>query len=238
VIVTSKDRAALLSLALRSVQLQDFLRWECVVVDDHSLDDSLEVAQRFATLDARFRVVQHASSRGPSAARNTGLALARADLVCFLDDDDVLMSRSLSSRVLSIAGQPENVAGSYCDWVGIAPDARLQACRGATRAAAARSGISFGDLASGNPFILSSPLVRADVIRSAGGFDEALRHAEDADLWFKILRRGYRFVYSPVVGVGYRRSPGSLVLGDPLVLIGRSSGDPTRRQFRESTPDR
>src|SRR5262245_45687358 len=95
VIVTSRDRAELLHLALRSVQLQDFTAWECIVVDDASLDDAVQVAQSFAAVDPRFAVLAHDRVRGLSAARNSGLALARAPFVCFLDDDDLLLSGSL-----------------------------------------------------------------------------------------------------------------------------------------------
>ena len=59
VIVTSRDRAELLGLALRSVQLQDFTAWECIVVDDASLDDAVQVAQSFAAVDPRFTVLAH-----------------------------------------------------------------------------------------------------------------------------------------------------------------------------------
>ena len=125
VIVTSLNRARLLRLALRSVQLQDLDRWECIVVDDGSLDDSVIVAQSFASIDPRFRVVRHDRNRGLSAARNTGLADVRAPLVCFLDDDDLLLQSSLSSRLGALTGQPADVAGAFCDWVGIDPEDRL-----------------------------------------------------------------------------------------------------------------
>ena len=115
IVVTSCNRAELLQLALRSIQLQDFSRWECVVVDDASLDFSLRVAQEFAAVDPRFRVIKHETARGPSAARNTGLAAAKSEYICFLDDDDLLLPKSLSSRLLAVAGQSAHVAGAYCD---------------------------------------------------------------------------------------------------------------------------
>src|SRR5690606_8493536 len=70
VAVTSRDRAELLTVALRSVQRQDFESWECIVVDDASTDDAVLVAQSFAAVDGRFRVFQHDAPHGPSAARN------------------------------------------------------------------------------------------------------------------------------------------------------------------------
>ena len=66
VIVTSQDHSELLGLTLRSVQLQDFTEWECIVVDDASLDDAVAVAQSFAAVDSRFTVLAHDRTRGLS----------------------------------------------------------------------------------------------------------------------------------------------------------------------------
>lgn len=218
IVVTSSNRSELLQLALRSVQLQDFERWECIVVDDGSLDFSLSIAQAFAAVDSRFRIIKHAAAHGPSAARNTGLVAARAAYVCFLDDDDMLLSQSLSTRLLALAGQPGHVVGSYCDWINVQPDSELEALAG-IRKPTVRGAISFGDLAHGAPFILSSPLVRADAVRAVGGFDESMGHAEDADLWCRLARQGFCFAYAASVGVAYRRSPGSIVLSSPTSQV-------------------
>jgi glycosyl transferase family 2 len=218
VIVTSRDRAELLGLALRSVQLQDFAEWECIVVDDASLDDAVQVAQTFAAVDKRFTVLSHDRVRGLSAARNSGLAVARAPYVCFLDDDDLLLSGSLRRRLEVLRAQPTDVAGVYCDWIGIEPDERLERLTSHRRPRRLPT-VSFGDFASGARFISSSPLLAIGAVRAAGGFDEDLLRAEDVDLWLRIARAGYRFAYADTVGVGYRRSPGSLVIGAPDVQL-------------------
>jgi hypothetical protein len=218
VIVTSRDRAELLGLALRSVQLQDFTDWECVVVDDASLDDAVYVAQTFAAVDPRIIIVAHDRPRGLSASRNTGLAIARAPLVCFLDDDDILLVGSLRSRFEALRDTPPDVAGAYCDWVGIDPHDRLERISPPRRPRSLH-GVAFADLGAGAPFISSSPLVRREVLCGAGGFDEDLPRAEDVDMWMRIARAGFRFVYSRSIGIGYRRSPGSLVIGSPELQL-------------------
>jgi glycosyltransferase involved in cell wall biosynthesis len=218
VIVTSRDRAELLGLALRSVQLQDFTEWECIVVDDASLDDAVEVAQSFAEVDPRFTVLAHDCARGLAAARNTGLAAARAPHVCFLDDDDLLLTGSLRTRFESLADAPVDVIGAYCDWIGIEPGDRLER-RWPHRRPRSLHGVTFGDFAAGPRFISSSPLLRTSGFAVVGGFDEDLSRAEDVDMWLRLARAGYRFVYSHSVGVGYRRSPGSLVIGSPDVQL-------------------
>src|SRR3954451_24051896 len=56
---------------LDSVLAQTFTDYEVVMVNDGSTDRSAEIAQRYADLDNRFRVV-HQENGGLSKARNTG----------------------------------------------------------------------------------------------------------------------------------------------------------------------
>ena len=102
VVVTSRNRAERLAIALRSIQEQDLIAFECIVVDDDSTDDAVSVAQSFAAVDPRFRILVHDRTLGPSAARNAGLAGARAPFVCFLDDDDFLLAGSLARPPRSV----------------------------------------------------------------------------------------------------------------------------------------
>ena len=159
VVVTSHNRAELLAIALRSVQEQDLTAFECIVVDDDSTDDAVSVAQAFAAVDPRFRILVHDRSLGPSAARNAGLAAARAPFVCFLDDDDFLLAGSLATRHNAFDGQPTDVIGTFCDWINTEPEVGLEAFT-PRRSPRRRPMVSLGSLRSGAPFILSSPLLR------------------------------------------------------------------------------
>lgn len=218
IIVTTLNRSSLIPIALRSLQLQDFEAWECVVVDDGSTDDTVAVAQRFVDADHRFRLVRHDRRRGLSAARNTGIALARGEFICFLDDDDFLLEGSVRARLASLEGSAPDVAASFCDWINTNPDVGLEAFT-PKKSPKKRGQLTFASLREGPPFIATSPLLRREVLLSVGGFDEGYQRAEDSELWHRILRLGYRFVDAGHVGVAYRRTPNSMVLGDPRAQI-------------------
>lgn len=81
-VVTTRNRSELLPIALRSVQLQDYTAWECIVVDDASPDDSIAVGQQFVAADVRFRLVRADRQMGLAATRNVGLAASEAEYVC------------------------------------------------------------------------------------------------------------------------------------------------------------
>jgi hypothetical protein len=95
VILATRDRPALLPRAIASVLAQRYPRWELVVVDDGDTD---AVDRTLADLDADERiVVAEGPRRGLGAARNAGLGRATGEVVCYLDDDNVLDSRWLQA---------------------------------------------------------------------------------------------------------------------------------------------
>ena len=90
VVITAHDDGAFIDTALNSVRRQDLREWECVVVDDASVDDTCAVVLRHAEEDPRISLVRRDRNVGLAAARNTGIASARGEFVTFLDADDFL----------------------------------------------------------------------------------------------------------------------------------------------------
>jgi GT2 family glycosyltransferase len=86
IILPTKDRAAILPNAIRSVLAQTWTNWELLVVDDGSEDGSADMVRRDFP-DPRIKLLL-STGRGVSAARNCGLAFARGDFVAYLDSDN------------------------------------------------------------------------------------------------------------------------------------------------------
>src|SRR5580704_3101162 len=87
VIIPAFNRGYIIAEAVQSVLDQTYAHIEeIIVVDDGSTDNTAAVVRSFK--DRRIRVIQHATNRGVAAARNTGLDVARGDLISFLDSDD------------------------------------------------------------------------------------------------------------------------------------------------------
>ena len=182
-IVTTYNRAAMLPRAVRSVLAQTYEDYELIIVDDCSTDDTPEVIRTFA--DPRIRAVRQADNAGVSAARNTGIRLARGEYVALLDDDDEWLPRKLQRQVAALDASDPGVGLAYT-WLDVVDAA-------GTRHGDRRSVVS-GDIFSAMvdlqvPAPPSTYMVRAEAARDVGGFDEAIGMGDDVDFLLRLSMR-------------------------------------------------
>jgi glycosyltransferase involved in cell wall biosynthesis len=110
IILPTYNRAYVLWRAVQSVLAQTEARWELIVVDDGSTDDTRRLLEEFP--DPRIRAVT-TPNRGPSAARNTGWELSRAPYLAYLDSDNTWRPGYLAAMLEAIEGHPTAVLW-YC----------------------------------------------------------------------------------------------------------------------------
>lgn len=97
VVIPTWRRSTLLLRAVHSVLTQTVRTLECVVVIDGPDDPTREVLE--TVVDARLRKVELPQRAGASAARNAGVAVARADWIALLDDDDEWLPHKLERQL-------------------------------------------------------------------------------------------------------------------------------------------
>lgn len=103
VLIPTYNRAAFVTQAIDSVLDQDFRDREIVVVDDGSTDDTPRL---LAAYGDRIRYVR-TENRGVAAARNTGMALARGEYLCYLDSDDLYHPAKLAVQAAFLDANPD-----------------------------------------------------------------------------------------------------------------------------------
>ena len=102
-VIPTRNRAELLQRAVASLPAQS----EMVIIDDGSSDDTEAVAR--ALVAGRGTYIRLSESRGPCHARNVGVREAKADLLLFLDDDDLLLPGGAQAILDLAAGDEECV---------------------------------------------------------------------------------------------------------------------------------
>lgn len=121
IIVPVYNAGDYLDRCLTSIIKQQADKWECIVVDDGSTDNSADICDRFASKDERF-VVIHKKNEGVSKTRNCGLGKARGSWLVFVDADDYLPSNALSEYESYIMSEKADlyVTDAFFDtWKGL-----------------------------------------------------------------------------------------------------------------------
>src|SRR5437868_6621299 len=95
VIIPAYNASRTLALCLKSLTESETQPLECVVVDDGSTDNTVEIAHRFGA-----KVIATGGRLGPAHARNAGARIATGEVIFFIDSDICLHPNTIS-RVLN-----------------------------------------------------------------------------------------------------------------------------------------
>ena len=178
VIIPTFNRGYCLEESIRSVLQQSFADFELIVVDDGSTDNTSELVARFPAV----KLIRLEKNRGGSFARNRGMVEAQGDCIAFLDSDDLWEKDKLASQVKWIE---RGFHAVYTDEIWIRNRVRVNPMNKHRK----YSGDIFRYCL---PLCIVSPssvLLRAEVLREVGGFDESMPVCEDYDLWLKITAK-------------------------------------------------
>ncbi|MFD4994022.1 glycosyltransferase [Cellulosimicrobium cellulans] len=177
--------------------------WEVLVCDNGSTDATADLVRSWAAARMpELRLVDASARRGPSAARNIGVAAARAPRIAFCDADDQVGDGWVAAMRRAL-DEHEFVAGPF-------EGARLNAgSRSAVSWTAQAHGLTvkpflpqFVTAGSGNMGVLRA------VFEESGGFDEGARTAEDDDFCLRVQLHGHELVFDPAIVLHVRRRDG------------------------------
>ncbi len=180
VIIPTFNRGHCLEESIRSVRDQNFPDFELIVVDDGSVDNTIEVVNQFP--DIRF--IRLDKNRGVSFARNCGLKQAQGDWIAFLDSDDLWKKGKLQAQVQWVNQHPDCYA-VYTDEIWVRNGVRVNQMKKHQK----YSGEIFQYCL---PLCIVSPssvLLRTKMLNEVGGFDESMLVCEDYDLWLRIAKQ-------------------------------------------------
>ena len=190
----------LISETLDSVVNQLYQDWECLIIDDGSMDDSREVVEHYVRRDARFQY-HYQTNQGMSAARNGGLALARGKYIQFLDADDLLVPQKLAVQVAYLEAHPaaDLVYGDmryfrHGEPTVLSRSADMQDIAW-VHGVQGQGEELVNALIEGNIMVSNAPLLRAALLRQVGPFAEELRWVEDWQYWVRCAIAGASFHY-------------------------------------------
>ncbi len=199
-LICTYNRAPLLREALQALCAQTLERgrFEVIVVDDGSSDDTRQLVESFAALLPLRYAYQENS--GLASGKNHGLFLARAPLVCFMDDDDVADPRFLEEHYLAHQRHPADQYAvlSHTDLAG--PVRRSPLMHYVTEVR--KHLFSYPDIRDGQVLDFSyfwggRSSCKRGFLLEYGVFNPTFRFgAEDIELGYRLARHGLKVVYA------------------------------------------
>jgi len=180
VIIPTFNRAHLVSRAVESVLTQGFTDFECIVVDDGSMDDTAQVLSPYEK-KIQYMYIQHG---GVSKARNCGIHQACGQWIAFLDSDDVWLPAKLETQYEYIQAH-HDVYIHQTDEVWIRKGKRVNPMKKHQK----KEGHIFEDCLHLCLVSPSAVVVHRSVFENVGMFDERMPACEDYDLWLRVAWR-------------------------------------------------
>lgn len=216
VVIPTYNDGPMLAEALGSVAAQTLRPREIIVVDDGSepatAPEVIEAFQEETGLEIEYVRQENA---GPSAARNTGLRLARQEFIAYLDADDRWLPTHLERKLARLTERDAGYSTAYDGFVEFDHDTGRSLPTIATGSHDGPITAELLGMPGGIPAGMQFLLHRRRALVEVEGFDEALRVNEDFDLLLRLGKAGYRITGSGEPTVMRRVHPGSLTRLDP-----------------------
>ena len=198
VVIPTFNQGHFLQEALRSVINQTYRKWEAIVVNNYSTDNTSAVVSEFN--DSRIVLIEYANLGVIARSRNVGISNCRGEYVAFLDSDDLWEPTKLE-RSLEVLSKGVDLVCHAERWFGGGSPDRIVRYGPASRATYRSL------LIEGNCISTSATVVRHSVLAELSGFRDSpsLITTEDYDLWLRIAQRGSAIEFIDDVLGSFRR---------------------------------
>ena len=201
VVVPTYNYAHFLTATIKSIQLQTYGNWECIIIDDGSTDNTKQLIERLSAADNRIKYF-YQKNAGPAVARNLGIRKSTGEFIQFLDGDDLIENKKfeIQRHTLEQHAEYDIVYGGVKYFTSVNPEKLFLNINLNDQGAWMSNVSGKGDevilnLIEGNIMVISSPLIRKSVFNKFGGFDEQLYYNEDWELWLRLAINNVYFKF-------------------------------------------
>jgi glycosyltransferase involved in cell wall biosynthesis len=178
VYITNYNYGPYLEQAIQSVLNQTFTDYELIIIDDGSTDNSKEIINNYKKNKNVYAVFQ--KNKGLNTSNNVALNLARGKYIVRLDADDYFAPQAVELMVAELERMPGH-ALVFPDYYNIDIDGNI--IEEIKRHDFSNNVTLFDQPAHG-----ACTMIRTDILRSIGGYDEEFNCQDGYDIWLRLLQ--------------------------------------------------
>lgn len=184
--------------AIDSILNQTLSDFELIIIDDASTDGTTDILLSYT--DYRIIYLRNEKNLGNYPSRNIGLKLARGRYIAVMDSDDIAFPERLERQFSYMEAHSDILAVGTSFLYGTEEIKRLQLLTEDEIKQA---------LLDNNCFLHSSLMIRTNVLRALGGYDETYRYSSDYELVCRLVLSG-KVVNMPDILMKYRWHPNQI----------------------------
>ncbi|WP_181357614.1 glycosyltransferase [Stenomitos frigidus] len=183
----SYNASAFIAEAIESILNQTFQELELIIVDDGSIDDTVEIIQRHRYRDQRLRLIQ-IQHGGICQALNTGIKASKYGWIARMDADDIAVPTRLEKQMKAAIANPNVVVwGSYVHHLSLTGEVLSLQRQGPLTEHEFYSLKEAGEI----PFVIHPTMFyKKDALLAVGGYDSQIALAQDLDLLSRLTEYG------------------------------------------------
>jgi len=170
-----------LTEAIDSILSQTYRDFELIIINDCSFDGTSEILSSYT--DARIRIVNNSSNLKLSRSLNKGIELSQGQFIARMDADDISLPERFEKQIAFLESHPD-IGAVGCQVKKIDEDGKfIRNLLRETRPEVIKWGLFFGP-----PLAHPSVMMRATVIKSAGGYSNDTLAAVDYECWTRLIK--------------------------------------------------
>ena len=214
IIMPAYNAATYIEKTLQSIGIQTYSNWELVVVEDGTDDGTKTIIDKFnSEVEQNVIYFKNSVNKGVSPTRNVAAKLANGKWLAFLDSDDIWHKDHLTTLMETALENPEHEVfysthTKFHDEVH--KEFLLKSITDKLKDPPFLSENLPTALFNGYMVQPSTMMLTTKLFKSVNGFNENLRYVEDFHLFFKILVKGHKFIYTRKNTSFYKVNPNGL----------------------------
>jgi len=180
---------------IESVLNQTYKNWEMILVDDKSVDHTVQVIENYCNQDKRITLIRAKKNGGPALARNIALQHAQGRYISILDSDDLYMPQKIELQLNFMKSKEAGISftayrqiSEQGDWIGAMVPAKAV--------------VTYQDLLHETYIGCSTVMIDRQIV---GDFKFQPVRNEDYLLWLSLLKRGHQAFGFSLDLVRYRK---------------------------------